>query len=91
MTACGGPEGHFGLTLIAFGAYFSLASWHLGLILALRHGIWGFWVHCPQILLWLRKNGQEESRLLEYGCLSLTFQLPNLPLFTLKIVLLPLV
>ena len=28
------------------------------------HSIWGIWVHCPQILLSLRKNGQEESRLL---------------------------
>ena len=28
------------------------------------HSIWGIWVPCPQILLSLRKNGQEESRLL---------------------------
>ena len=28
------------------------------------HSIWSIWAHCPQILLSLRKNGQEESRLL---------------------------
>ena len=36
ITGFGGPEGYFGLAIIAFGA---------------------FAVHCPQILLSLRKNG----------------------------------
>ena len=42
------------LAITALGGYFSLGD----------HSIWSIWVHCPPILVSPRKNGQEESRLL---------------------------
>ena len=33
-------------------------------ILACDHGIWSMWAHCLEVLLSLRKNEEEESRLL---------------------------
>ena len=34
------------------------------------HSIWSIWVHCAQMLLSLRKNGEEESRLLQLRLLG---------------------
>ena len=45
-------------------------------------------VSCPLSDLQLLSHQAFLSKMLEYGCLSLRFQLPNLPLFTLKVILL---
>ena len=51
-------------------------SWRL--FYTCDHSIWSIWVHCPQILLSLRKNGQEESRLLSLRRLrSSRFAMPH--------------
>ena len=42
--------------------YSTSRSW--GLFLPCDHNIWSVWVHCPQILWSLRKNGFKDSRLL---------------------------
>ena len=64
----GGKLGSCLLAIWSFPSVFSLSDcsiWRFRrLFWPCDHSIWSICVHCPQILVSLRKNGQEESRLL---------------------------